>query len=94
MVNGSQLNLGNGTNVQNQYGNINVYYQNGLPLSFSNRMYNTVGTYTFNLHFNKGGNPNYDQITLYSRNIRFNSSNTPNHRYNEGTKNWNKQINE
>lgn len=79
-VNGSQINLGNGTNDQNDYNAINVYYEDGEPLYFPNRSYDTAGTYVFNLWFNQG-DPNYYQYSIYSEDVTFQAS-----CFNEGTK--------
>lgn len=71
MVNGNQVNLGNGTNNHSAYGQMNVYYQQGEPLNFSNRSFDTLGTYTFSLYFNQGPYFGYYQNTVYTTTITF-----------------------
>jgi len=53
-LNGYQLKLGNGTNVQTEYEKIDVTPVNNTLLSFPNRSYNIPGTYNFILKFNIG----------------------------------------
>ena len=72
-VNGNQFNLGDGTNIQFYWWNINVYYTNSLTLQFPNRSYNIAGTYQFMLYFN-AGNAQFDP--LYQTTITFNNPST------------------
>jgi hypothetical protein len=79
-----QLNLGNGTNVQTNYDQINVRYIPGQPLNFPNRSYNVSGNYVFNLYYFFLDTYNYQTI-VYTTRINFQS--TPIiHCFNEGTK--------
>jgi hypothetical protein len=78
---GTQINLGNGTNIQTNYSDINVNYQSNQPLNFVNRSYNIPGTYVFNLWFNIGA-PDYYQFSVYETTISI----SPTACFNEGTK--------
>lgn len=82
VVDNLQFNLGNGTNNQQAYSDINVNYTPGQPLDFPNRSYTTAGNYTFYLLFNIGSPNYYQQAPIYTQVITFNS--TP--CFNEGTK--------
>lgn len=58
------INLGNNTNNQTDYGNINVYVTNGNQLVFANRSVPSSGTKNLSIDFNIGP-PNYYGYIFY-----------------------------
>ena len=70
--NTDNINLGNNTIVQNDYGNINIGITNTNQLVFNNRFVPSVGTKNLNIKFNKGP-PNYYSVDVQGTNFTYNA---------------------